>query len=61
MPVGDVDALADVLVRLAADPAERAERGALGRRRVETEFSIERYLDTMRTVFTELSAQTPRR
>ncbi len=61
VPVGDVDALADVLVRLAADPAERAERGALGRRRVETEFSIERYLDTMRTVFTELSAQTPRR
>ena len=52
--LGDVDALAEALAGLAADPAERARRGALGRERVEREFSRERYLEEMGGVFSEL-------
>jgi glycosyltransferase involved in cell wall biosynthesis len=52
-PLGDVPALAAALRRLAGDPAERARLGAAGRERVSTKFSIERYLEDMRRVFTE--------
>jgi glycosyltransferase involved in cell wall biosynthesis len=52
-PLGDVPALAAALRRLAADPAERARLGAAGRERVATKFSVERYLEDMRRVFTE--------
>ena len=54
VPLGDVAALAEALARLAGDPAERARRGALGRERVETEFSRERYLEEMGAVFSGL-------
>ena len=52
--LGDVAALAEALGRLAADPAERARLGALGRERVAREFSRERYLEEMGAVFSEL-------
>ncbi len=54
VPVGDVAALAEAIAGLAADPVERARRGALGRERVETEFSRDRYLAEMGAVFAEL-------
>jgi glycosyltransferase involved in cell wall biosynthesis len=54
VPVGDVDALAAALARLAGDRAERARLGALGRRRVLREFSPERYLAVMDELFREL-------
>lgn len=41
VPVGDSEALADRLARLAADPELRARQGAQGRARAEREFRIE--------------------
>jgi glycosyltransferase involved in cell wall biosynthesis len=43
-PVGDIEAWTGVLVRLAADPDERARLGAAARARVAHEFSVERFL-----------------
>jgi glycosyltransferase involved in cell wall biosynthesis len=53
VPLGDVPALAAALRRLAADPAERSRLGAAGRERVATEFSVGRYVEDMRRVFTD--------
>jgi glycosyltransferase involved in cell wall biosynthesis len=55
VPVGDVDALAAAMARLAGDRAERARLGALGRRRVLREFSTERYLSSMDALFREVA------
>jgi glycosyltransferase involved in cell wall biosynthesis len=52
-PLGDVSALAAALRRLARHPAARAHLGAAGRERVATKFSVERYVEDMRRVFTE--------
>ena len=43
-PVGDLEAWTDALVRLTADPDERARLGAAARARVAHEFSVERFL-----------------
>jgi glycosyltransferase involved in cell wall biosynthesis len=42
-PVGDVEAWTGVLLRLAADPDERARLGAAARARVAREFGVERF------------------
>ncbi len=42
VPARDPRALADAIAGLARDPARRAEMGAEGRRRAETEFAAER-------------------
>jgi glycosyltransferase involved in cell wall biosynthesis len=51
VPMGDATALRAALDRLALDPAEGAERGALGRRLVETEYAYESYLDSMAALY----------
>ena len=48
--------LAEALVRLAADPAERQRLGAAGRQRVERDFDWERKVDTMLSIYREASA-----
>ena len=55
VPVGDVDALAAAMARLAGDRAERVRLGALGRKRVLSEFSTERYLASMDALFREVA------
>lgn len=47
-PVGDLGALTDALVRLGADPAERARLGAAARERARERFTVERFLADMR-------------
>ncbi|HVE77595.1 MAG TPA: glycosyltransferase family 4 protein [Gemmatimonadaceae bacterium] len=53
-PVDDVGALAAALGRLAADPALRGALGAAGRRRVEREFDIGRYVARFEGLYDEL-------
>ena len=43
-PAGDLPALSERLVALAADPAARAQRGAAARERVATKLSLESFL-----------------
>lgn len=43
-PIGDLEAISDRLVELAADPEARAGLGAAARERADTEFSLERFL-----------------
>ena len=58
--VGDVDALAGALVRLAADPEERRRLGTAARARAEAKFSLDRFLADMRRVFdAAIPASTP--
>ena len=51
-----ITGLAEALVRLAADPAERQRLGAAGRQRVERDFDWERKVDTMLSIYREASA-----
>ncbi|MBT9597779.1 MAG: glycosyltransferase family 4 protein [Vitreoscilla sp.] len=51
-----ISGLAQALVRLAADPAERQRLGAAGRQRVERDFDWERKVDTMLSIYREASA-----
>jgi len=53
---GDVDALAERLARLAADPELRARLGAAGRARVIPRYSVERLVDDMDRLYRSLLA-----
>jgi glycosyltransferase involved in cell wall biosynthesis len=53
---GDVDALADRLARLAADPELRARLGAAGRARVIPRYSVERLVDDIDLLYRSLLA-----
>jgi glycosyltransferase involved in cell wall biosynthesis len=52
--VGDWEALAEVLMRLAVDPDERRRLGAAARRRYEERFSVERFQERMAALYGEL-------
>jgi len=54
VPVGDVEALAGVLARLAADGQERQRLGAAARHRYEENFSLERFRQRMAALYGEL-------
>jgi glycosyltransferase involved in cell wall biosynthesis len=43
--------MADMIVRLVSDPALRARMGSAGRRRVEHEFGIDRYINGVLAVY----------
>jgi glycosyltransferase involved in cell wall biosynthesis len=51
---GDVDALADRLARLAADPELRERLGAAGRARVVPRYSVDRLVDDMDLLYRSL-------
>jgi glycosyltransferase involved in cell wall biosynthesis len=53
---GDVDALADRLARLAADPELRERLGAAGRARVVPRYSVERLVDDIDLLYRSLLA-----
>jgi glycosyltransferase involved in cell wall biosynthesis len=50
---GDVDGMADCLLRLVRDPELAARMGAAGRRHIEVHYSSEVSLDRLRQVLTE--------
>lgn len=45
VPIGDVDALADAIAKLASDSCLRQQRGRIARLEVEQKFSIEKVVD----------------
>lgn len=51
IPTDSVDALADALRKMLADPAQAAEMGRRGRERVVNGFSVEREADGIRSVY----------
>jgi len=53
-PYGDVEALSDRVAWLLERPAEMARMGTSGRRRVEENFTIERYMEKTQKVYLEL-------
>jgi glycosyltransferase involved in cell wall biosynthesis len=55
---GDVDALADRLARLAADPELRELLGAAGRARVVPRYSVERLVDDIDLLYRSLLASS---
>jgi glycosyltransferase involved in cell wall biosynthesis len=52
--VGDVDAMAERLAALAADPAARAAMGEAGRESVISRYRVERLLDDVDSLYREL-------
>jgi glycosyltransferase involved in cell wall biosynthesis len=54
VPVGDADAMAKAVLRLAGDPELRSRLGSAGRRRVEKDFSLERVIEGIEAVYSEL-------
>jgi glycosyltransferase involved in cell wall biosynthesis len=54
VPVGDVDALADALTRLAGDPALRASMGRAGRARYEATYSPQAVLPLLLETYQRL-------
>jgi glycosyltransferase involved in cell wall biosynthesis len=50
-PVGDTDALAERLARLARDPDLRARMGRLGRERVREGFGVERMVEEVEALY----------
>ena len=56
-PAGDLPALSERLVALAADPEARAQRGAAARERVATELSLESFLAGTRAQYEAALAQ----
>jgi glycosyltransferase involved in cell wall biosynthesis len=52
--VGDQEALADALLRLASDPALVSRLGTAGRRRHEDVFGFDRMVDDYARVFEEV-------
>lgn len=55
VPFGDETRLADALGRLAADAGERARMGQNGRERVLSEFTVDRYVRGVESVFVEMA------
>jgi glycosyltransferase involved in cell wall biosynthesis len=51
---GDVEALADALARLAADPKLREQMGAAGRERVLPRYAVERLIDDIDRLYRSL-------
>jgi glycosyltransferase involved in cell wall biosynthesis len=54
VPVGDVDAMADALERLARDPDLRRRFGDAGRDRVSSRYRVERLVDDVDELYREL-------
>ena len=54
VPPGDVAALRDALRTLLADPELRARLGARGRKRVVTDFSVDRMIRHTTSLYREL-------
>lgn len=54
----NTDDLADKILSLLDDPAKRAEMGAYGRRRVETELSWDHQVDTLIDAYLKVDAKT---
>jgi len=48
--VGDIDAIADVMASLMRNPEKILEAGARARKKIETEFSLQKEMDSLRTV-----------
>ena len=61
VPPGDAQAIADAVLRLARDPAERARLGALGRERASRWPDTEQCLDQLGELYSGLVAGTARR
>jgi glycosyltransferase involved in cell wall biosynthesis len=57
--VGDAEALADRLARLAGDPALRDRMGAAGRERVVDRYAVERLVDDVDRLYRSLLATRP--
>ena len=57
IPPKDPEALADAMLRLAADPAERSRMGAAGREAVVGRFSADRLVDDIDKLYTDALAQ----
>jgi glycosyltransferase involved in cell wall biosynthesis len=57
VPPSNPDALADAVLRLAADPAERSRMGTAGRQAVVERFSPERLVADIDTLYSEALAQ----
>ena len=51
IPTDSVDALADALRKMLADPAQAAEMGVRGRERAVNSFSVEREADGIHSVY----------
>ncbi len=56
VPPGDPEALARAITAALGDPAARASRGALGRRRLAERFGLERMIDETLAVYAEALA-----
>ena len=54
VPPNDVDALAAAMRRLYDDPQEAARMGMLGRRRFETQYSIEEHMRRVLDVYAQV-------
>jgi glycosyltransferase involved in cell wall biosynthesis len=54
---GDIDAMADRLARLAADPPLRHRMGEAGRASVHERYSVERLLDDVDRLYRRLLAE----
>lgn len=57
VPPQSPEALADAILRLAVDPAERSRMGAAGRQAVVARFSPERLVDDIDTLYRDALAQ----
>jgi glycosyltransferase involved in cell wall biosynthesis len=53
----DIDGLAERMVRLARDEALRRRMGAASAKRARAEFSMERHVDRMEGILSEVAAQ----
>jgi glycosyltransferase involved in cell wall biosynthesis len=56
-PAGDSDALGDAIARLAADPELRTEMGERARNHVRARFSVERLVEDIDQLYSELLHQ----
>ena len=60
VPLNDVDALTDRLIRLIDDPGLRERMGERGRLRVESDFDEDKIIDALAGVYGELLAEAKR-